>query len=179
MKWLVVSSAINPRSGEYDAYLRTHISNVMRSWDDILKPVVLDYPNAPMDVDLDYIDSIMRDHDASKYSDEEYMGYCNHFYPSEGFEDDDELFQLSWLHHMHNNAHHPEYWIVFDDGQSSPLDMPFEYICEMLCDWSSFQYDDPDSTATQWWEDNRDDMILSEQTVRVVEDLLGMCDGKL
>lgn len=53
--------------------------------------------------------------------------------------------------------------------------MPFEYICEMLCDWSSFQFIfDPKSTANKWYKDNKNNMILFDNTRKEVERLLSI-----
>ena len=52
--------------------------------------------------------------------------------------------------------------------------MPMESICEMLCDWSSFQFTGK-GTANEWYEKNKDKMILSDATRDIVEDLLERC----
>jgi hypothetical protein len=79
-------------------------------------------------------------HDASKYSHEELPFYARHF-----FGDGDPVgFAKAWLHHLHSNAHHWQYWI-FPDGysyqdqypinQDGVLRMPQEYVLEMIADW--------------------------------------------
>ena len=42
----------------------------------------------------------------------------------------------------------------------------------MLCDWSSFHYIDPESTANKWYKDNKKKMIFSDDTRKKVEKLL-------
>ena len=54
------------------------------------------------------------------------------------------------------------------------MDMPFEYVCEMLCDWSSFHYVNPESTANNWYNKNKKNMILSDETRELVELLLSI-----
>ena len=164
----------NPRSSEYDEYLTTHITGVIRSWEELLKPAVLDMTNdIDAEIDVDVIDSIISKHDASKYSSAEYPAYCNYFYPSDGFEKDEVAFDLAWLHHQHHNPHHPQYWVLIrDEGEIVPMDMPIEYICEMLCDWHSFTLRDSKSTAYKWWTDNKDKMTLSANTVAIIEQLV-------
>lgn len=167
----------NPRYSEYLDYLETHIDGVKRSWDEILRPCILEnYP----DVDIVDIDNTIRLHDSSKYEDDEFNSYCDYFYPSDGFEKDENEFDLAWLLHQHRNPHHPQHWVLIrDSGETVPLDMPFKYICEMLCDWHSFTLRDPKSTAKKWWTDNRDDMVLSDNTIAIIEYLIDELDYPL
>ena len=63
--------------------------------------------------------------------------------------------------------------LVREEGELVPLDMPIPYICEMLCDWHSFTLRDPESTAYKWWQDNQHKMTLSDNTVEVIEAIIG------
>lgn len=160
----------NPRYQEYLDYLEDHITGVQRSWNEMLKPYVEENYK---DTDVAEISRCIALHDSSKYMTDEFDPYCNYFYPSEGFEKDEEAFDLAWLLHQHRNPHHPQHWVlVRDEGQLVPLDMPFEYICEMLCDWHSFSLRDPKSTAYKWYIDNHENMQLSDNTIKIVEDLI-------
>ena len=47
--------------------------------------------------------------------------------------------------------------------------MPFEYVIEMLCDWQSFSERDPESTAWNWYENNGDNMMLSDNTRKIIK----------
>lgn len=165
----------NPRSNEYDDYLNTHISGVIRAWDEILEPGLLyDLNDHDMTVeDLSSIRSIISEHDTSKYESDEYDAYCNYFYPSDGFEKDEHEFNRAWLLHQKRNPHHWQYWILIrDNGDLEPMDMPIEYICEMLCDWHSFTLRDSKSTAYKWWNDNKDKMVLSKNTIDCIESMI-------
>lgn len=159
---------INPRYPEYDEYLTNHINGVKRAWQEILKPVMeTEYDN------IDYIDNVVAQHDASKYELDEYTAYCNYFYPSPGYEKDQDAFDLAWLLHQHRNPHHHQHWVLIrDEGEKHPIDMPLEYVCEMLCDWHSFSLKDPESTAYNWWNGHRDEMVLSENTINLIESLI-------
>lgn len=166
---------INPRSTEYAEYIFTHLSNVTRSWNDILKPYLQDHLDEwdITDKDIRYIGSIVGKHDESKWNPEEFNAYCNHWYPTEGFPDDEEAYDRAWLHHQHNNKHHWQAWLLVRDGSEiRPIDMDFEYICEMLCDWHSFSAKYDGNTAKEWYEEHGDEMLLSENTRQTVEDLL-------
>lgn len=172
MKRILIS---NPRRAEYDEYLNTHIGGVVRSWEEILRPAILakisEYDLT--ESDLLAIDDQMKDHDASKYESDEYIAYCNYFYPYEGFEKDQAAFDLAWLLHQHRNPHHHQFWVLIrDEGEKQPIDMPINYIFEMLCDWHSFTLSDPESTAHKWWSEHRKEMVLSKNTIKVIEDLI-------
>lgn len=182
VRYIKYSSGIrNPRSKEYDQYLIDHIEGVNKSWNTILRSKIkLDWltsKNILLGDFLSNVDSMISNHDESKYDDEEYSAYCNYFYPSAGFEKDEAAFDAAWLHHIHCNPHHPQYYILHEDsGTEKILDMPLEYICEMLCDWSSFQYTRPGSTANKWYTANKDKMMFSESTRKLVETILKDCE---
>lgn len=160
----------NPRFREYLEYIDAHRIGVIRSWEEILSPFI---EQNYKDVNIQEISAQIASHDLSKYEPDEFNAYCNYFYPSDGFEKDEEAFDMAWLLHQHRNPHHPQYWIlVRDEGEIVALDMEFKYICEALCDWHSFSSRDPKSTAYKWWTDNRDKMTLSENTTHIIEDLI-------
>ena len=173
MKRMIV---MNPRHNEYDEYLEQHITGVQRAWEEILEPALTDNIDV-IDItveEFDIADKLIENHDASKYDSLEYIPYCNYFYPCEGFEKDQELFDAAWLRHIHHNPHHHQYWVLIrDEGELVPLDMPIPYICEMLCDWHSFTLRDPKSTAYKWWADNKENMTLSDNTVKIIESIIG------
>ena len=159
----------NPRSNEYLEYLYDHCTGVSESWEMLKNKLLLENPDA----NYDDIDIQIMEHDDSKYDDDEFVPYCNHFYPCDGFEDDEVQFDKAWLCHQHKNPHHWQYWVlVRDSGSTVPMDMDFKYICEMVCDWHSFSLKDSESTAFNWYHKNKDNMILSDTTRKTVEKLV-------
>lgn len=157
---------MNPRMGEYLAYLDQHISGVKQAWYQFLASVVLEqFP--------DYYSECERailSHDASKYDEDEFCAYCNYFYPCPGYPKDQDEFDRAWLLHQKRNPHHWQYWIlVHDEGEAEPLQMPISEICNMVCDWHSFSKRDPKSTAYSWYQKNKDNMILDDTTRSYVE----------
>lgn len=170
-RYIKASTISNTRKGEYDHYLKNHISGVQRAWRDILKPAL--FSDSESDYDLLLISTTIDRHDLSKYQPDEYDAYCDYFYPTESNPKDKDAFDRAWLLHQKRNPHHWQYWVlVRDEGELAPIDMPIEYICEMLCDWSSFHYIDPESTANKWYKDNKKKMIFSDDTRKKVEKLL-------
>lgn len=169
---------VNDLENQYREYLKNHIQNVNRSWNEFIKPSLLknleDFDLT--EDDLSDIDELVLSHDASKYSDKEFEGYRQWWYPVDDSLKDEVTYNQALNHHQKVNPHHWQYWLlVRDGGDLTPLDMPFKYVCEMICDWSSFQYKTPGSTANKWYSENKDKMTLSDNTRKLVEKYLAMC----
>lgn len=166
-------SKSNPRKSEYLNYLDNHINGVIRAYQEVLFPVLCTESGLTVE-ELTNLSIQIENHDTSKYDEEEFDAYCNYFYPAENYPKDELAFDRAWLHHQHNNPHHWQYWVlVRDEGNLVPMDMDDFSIYEMLCDWHSFHYfKDPESTAYRWYQDNKDKMILSDNTRNIVESLI-------
>lgn len=160
----------NPRKLEYLNYLMEHVRNVNRAWTLQLKPALVS-----MREDMYAIQEAERNilnHDLSKYDDEEFIPYLNHFYPceDEGFPNDEKQFDVAWLRHIHNNPHHWQHWVLLrDSGETVALDIPKVHVWEMLCDWASFSAKDPESTAPTWYADNKNKMRLSNNSKKLID----------
>lgn len=165
------------REKEYNEYINTHVRNVIESWKRFLKPALLFYMDK-IGISVDDIKKVqmaIKSHDASKWSEEQYSGYLHYFYPEAGadLKQAEKEMDYAWLHHQNTNPHHWQYYVLIrDNSKATLLDIPFEYICEMLCDWHSFSKKDPTSTAANWYSKNKDKMMLSDNTRQVVEKLL-------
>lgn len=160
-----------PRSDEYNEYLENHISCVIKSYNDLIRPNIIDEVDAET---LSSIDNAVNSHDRSKYDLEEYVPYLYHFYPSGDIDPDSkeykDAYDCAWLRHQKLNPHHWQYWVLIrDSGKIEPLDMPVEHVISMLCDWHSFSAKDPSSTASRWYYDNGDKMMLSDNTRSLID----------
>lgn len=120
-------------------------------------------------------------HDASKYAPAEFSAYSRQFY---GDKNDPEGFALAWLHHIHNNPHHWQYW-MFPDGWrfgsiNAVMPMPKRYYMEMIADWMGASMAYTNSwDMTKWLSENMGKITLHPQTatnVRVELDKLGYTD---
>ena len=134
-------------------------------------------------------------HDASKNSQEEYDAYDDYFYADKRTTEIMQAFDYAWLHHLHNNPHHWQYWILKEDEGSvfnnsmiaKPLDIPDIFILEMLADWWSFSWknfllshDKNDLYEVfNWYDEHVDKMLLHENTKKKVEDILSLIRGFL
>lgn len=166
---------LNPRHEEYEEYLYNHIQGVIDSWDILLRPE-LESRLDEFDIDEDTlrkIDKIVENHDDSKWDDPEWTAYLNHYYPTPEFPNNLQDYDFAWLHHQNCNKHHWQYWVLIkDEGDIRALDMPFEHICEMICDWHSFSARDEESSAYVWYQNNSDRFILSTRTKEILESLI-------
>ena len=103
-------------SQKYDMYIREHINNLGLG----LKWFEKNHPKVLVGIE-NQIKQQLLDHDESKWSEEEYGPYDEYFY---GSKDNIDEFNYAWLHHIHNNPHHWQYWVlVNDDDGTIALDM--------------------------------------------------------
>lgn len=118
----------------------------------------------------------LEEHDKSKFSDNEFGPYAEKFYG----QPDEFSFSKAWLHHLHNNPHHWQHWLLpmpsdkeivgVEDGA---LPIPEHYALEMVADWlgSSKTY-----TGTwdmeDWLLENIPKIKLHTETAVVVSTIL-------
>lgn len=125
---------------------------------------------------------IVLKHDASKSDPEEYDAYDNYFYGNKSFENT-QNFNLAWLRHIHVNPHHWQHWVLINDDPKQGticLDMPYNYIIEMICDWWSFSFKTGNlSEIFNWYDERKTHILLSDDTRETVEDILGKIRQKV
>lgn len=159
----------------YDKYLEEHVSNVNKAWDWMADNL----PDIPIQPTTAYIFG----HDRSKYTKKEYDAYDAYFYGNNRSFDVMNNFNYAWLHHIHNNPHHWQYWILINDDPKLGeviLDMPDIYIYEMIADWWSFSWHVNNLTEIFDWYNKRKDYIkLSPKTRTKVESILSQIKNKL
>ena len=131
-------------------------------------------------------------HDWSKLRPSEFFPYAEHFYgkgkdissgrDSTGYykptDTGDPDFDFAWLLHQKRNKHHWQWWIIVgDDGSRRALEMPEEYMLEMVCDWKGAgkaQGFTEKDECKNWYLANKDKMTLHKKTRKKVETLLGL-----
>lgn len=154
---------------EYKRYIKSHKDTVSLVWEELKKEVYLN-PETK-----EKINRLISKHDMSKYSEEEFEGYRQFFYPEPGEEKNKELFDISWNHHNKRNPHHWEYWLLHKKDGYRALEIPVEYVIEMLCDWTSMSVKFG-NIPSSWYEENKERIVLEEKTQRRVEELLSKAD---
>jgi len=161
---------------QYNEYLVDHIDNVKKAYDwlCINLPEVI-----PTDI-KDKIDVAIYNHDNSKYSEEEYEAYADYFYGTKSKAVED-AFNQAWNHHQKNNKHHWQYWVLIgDDFPIKLMEMPYEYIIEMICDWWAFSFKKGNLREIfNWYKSKEQKISLNRETKKTVKDLLKKIEKKL
>ena len=158
-------------SFEYDQYLRRHKANVQKGLDWLKEnlPEVLEKAEH-----LDWQIGIA--HDQSKSDPEEYAAYDAYFYGRNRSYACVQNFRRAWLRHIHLNPHHWQHWVLINDDPKDGeicLEMPYNYIIEMICDWWSFSWNGGNlDEIFDWYNEHREHMKLEERTRERVEDIL-------
>jgi hypothetical protein len=163
----------------YNQYLEDHIGDVLNAywW---LKHNLPEVTYTVNDIELF---RNINNHDDSKYSRDEYEAYDDYFYGKDKNADVKKAFDYAWLHHIHNNPHHWQFWVLINDEAAEgivALDMPHNYIIEMICDWWSFSWKTGNLREIfKWYDEHKNHMKLSDKTRETVEDILGKIKDKL
>lgn len=165
-------------SKQYDDYLKQHIANVTKGYNWLrtnLSHLLLG--------GIPDIDRQISEHDRSKYIPDEYDAYDAYFYGGNVTPEVEKNFQLAWLQHIHRNPHHWQYWVLIhddpDEGETI-MEMPYNYIIEMICDWWAFSWNKGDlSEIFSWYEEHAAYIKLAPGTRAIVEDILWELRGRL
>lgn len=77
-------------------------------------------------------------HDLSKFSPTEFFESVKYYQGNRSPIDackEDKGYSMAWLHHKGRNKHHYEYYIDNLDYGGQPLQIPFKYALELICDY--------------------------------------------
>jgi hypothetical protein len=155
----------------YDNYLTQHEQNVCcgLEWIKNHLPELLSG-------DSNYDWQIAYAHDSSKSTNTEYDAYDKYFYGGNRSYKVVQDFNYAWLQHIHSNPHHWQHWVLINDDPNEGeiiMDMPYNYIIEMICDWWAFSWKNNDLYEIfKWYDEHKDYMKLSAKTRTTVEDIL-------
>lgn len=165
---------------EYDNYLKEHKTNVLKGYHWIrenLPELVEPLDEGKMEWQIDMA------HDASKTDILEYEAYDKYFYGGNRSYQVVQDFNYAWLNHIHNNPHHWQHWVLLNDDPDEGeiiMDMPLNYIIEMICDWWSFSWSKGNLREIFDWYQKRYYYIkLSDKTRKTVDDILRKIQLKL
>ena len=124
-------------------------------------------------------------HDSSKLLLDEWLPYAEFFYGNHAkpvrdstgyykpYNTGDEQFDFAWLLHQKRNKHHWQWWILLlDDGGFKAMPMPDHYRREMLADWIGAGKAQGRPKTWEWYDKNKDNMILHEDTRAWIESRL-------
>lgn len=159
-------------SREYDLYLQQHKDNVMKGYDWIK----VNLPELLDGMRIDDLNKQILNHDASKSELDEYIAYDNWFYGNNRSFAVKNDFNHAWLRHIHRNKHHWQHWVLINDDPNEGeviLEMPANYILEMVCDWWAFSWNSGDLTEIfNWYNEHKEYIKLGVKTRKTVEDIL-------
>lgn len=165
-------------SFQYDQYLLKHKANVKKGFDwiaDNLPDLVEDVP------DLEWQTGFA--HDQSKSELDEYEAYDAYFYGGNRSYSVVQEYRKAWLLHLHRNPHHWQHWILInDDPQEGEiiLEMPDNYILEMICDWWAFSWAKGNlQEIFKWYDEHKNYLKLHPDTRKQVEYILERMKEKL
>ena len=165
-------------SFKYNEYLNNHRDNLYKGFN-WLKENIPDIFKQE-EIELKLIDLIHK-HDDSMFTIEEYEACDNYYYECNtkcGMVDDDteNKFNVAWLHHLHNNPHHWQYWIMYNDDPSEReiyLEIPYEYILEMILDWWAFSWAKNDLYEIfNWYDINKSYLRINFKSKMEIEKIL-------
>ena len=157
----------------YDEYLAEHISNVSKGLHWMLDnlPLTQEEKEA-IDVALSH------EHDYSKNSTAEYNPYDQYFYGGNRSYAVKLAFDYAWLHHIHNNPHHWQYWVLLEDDPETgvpfkALQIPLPYIFEMIADWWTFSWKNNNLFEIfDWYADHRHKQFIHPESRKMLENIL-------
>lgn len=155
----------------YDEYLKEHRAGVRKAWEWLAEKL----RNELDDDALTKCGLHIRTHDASKNDVEEYGPYDEYFYGRNKSAAVKANFNKAWLHHIHQNPHHWQHWVLIEDDDPSGyicIEMPLDYVYEMICDWWSFSWRSGNLIEIFDWYEKHKSMKLHPKTKAVVESIL-------
>lgn len=174
----------NKGNPKYNEYLETHIKNVYNGYKWLKNNIPESIEISSDDEYYGDMDDIILSHDNSKYGvgefetdyyslGDEYHPYADYFY-GEQTDEVKRKFDYAWLHHIHNNPHHWQYWMLQnDDDGFKLLDMPKVFIVEMICDWWSFSWTKGNLFEIfSWYDEHKSKILISDNTRKIVENIL-------
>lgn len=165
-------------SAQYDLYLQQHRANVYKGFEWIrenLPELLVNEDGAGWQTEFA--------HDASKNEKDEYEAYDAYFYGGNRSYKVMENYRRAWLLHLHRNPHHWQHWVLINDDPKEGeiiLDMPYNYILEMVCDWWAFSWSKGKLFEIfDWYDEHKAYIKLSNATRKAVDDILEKIREKL
>lgn len=120
-------------------------------------------------------------HDLSKFSPIEFWESVKYYQGTSSPIDackKENGWSAAWMHHKGRNKHHYEYFIDDLDNGGSPIQMPYKYAVELICDYLSAgrAYYGEDFTYKkewEWWLNKRKKpLMMHKQTKGFIDNVL-------
>ena len=161
----------------YKEYINEHKLNVQKAWvsmknnSECIEFISKNLSNMTIDIAIDLIDELIKNHDNSKYGKDEFDAYRKEFYPisPEEKESNKNDFERAWKHHYTNNLHHWNWWC--ESGNMN--NMPFVHVIEMICDWEAMGYKFGNNSK-EWYNNNKHKIHLGDKQKIFAEGLMNI-----
>lgn len=164
-------------SYQYDQYLTKHKENVKNGFDWIRDNLPELVEDVPMEWQCCFA------HDRSKSEPDEYGAYDDYFYGNNKSYQVVQDYRKAWLLHIHRNPHHWQYWVLINDDSEEGeilIEMPVNYILEMICDWWAFSWAKGNlHEIFKWYDEHKNYIKLHTNTRKKVEEILARIKEKL
>lgn len=165
-------------SVQYDQYLENHKSNVRKAYEWLKENM----PDIFMG-NYDYEHQIVFGHDDSKTNPDEYEAYDAYFYGGNRSFSVVRNFKIAFLAHIHRNPHHWQHWILVQDDPNEGeiiMEMPHNYMIEMICDWWAFSWSKGNlNEIFTWYDEHKTHIKLGTITRYNLEMILKEMKEKL
>lgn len=135
----------------YCLYIEDHLNRVHAAWR-LIQDRCGDLFPLHDDFLWNEIDCMIREHDLSKFSPEEFIPYQRQFFPAgRAPTAESPEFQAAWEHHKAHNPHHWEHWT----RENLPEAYTNQNVCHCVCmiaDWVAMGEAGNDSAETYYRE---------------------------
>ena len=116
------------------------------------------------------LETIIKNHDLSKLSHEEFIPYRDNFYSldEKTKQENKEKFENAWEHHKSNNIHH---WQSRVDKKFTEIQgfIGVYYAIENVMDWIAMSYEFNEKPLNKYYLENKDKITLSDDDKYIIE----------
>lgn len=159
------------KTQEYLNYVKEHVLNVQKAWAEVQEKCK-DMSFMLDDFRYFSISDSIDIHDASKFSEYEFVQYRRAFYPTT-YEPKLNM-DIAWEHHKKWNPHHWQNWTTIKPR----CDADWEVHCvHMVIDWIAMGYKFGD-TARDYYEKNKAEIIIPDRAVSLINEIFDRVYGR-
>lgn len=155
------------KTREYLDYLERHYNNVQDAWK-LLQEKCSDMEFICSSRIFNSIDKLVKNHDDSKLSKDEFVQYRKYFFPVSKSEKKKSGFRTAWEKHLDLNEHHWQNWTKKDSKFFETRGSI--YLINNIVDWIAMGFE-KDDTAKEYYENNKDKIILPDWSIKLMYEI--------
>lgn len=141
---------------EYLDYVEEHYNNVQKAWK-LMQEKCKNMNFVYDDWLFLQIDAMVKNHDISKLSEEEFTQYRQFFFPTKSEQKNKELFNKAWEHHKIENDHHWQTWT----SENFNKNLQEIALVHNIIDWVAMGLKFGD-TARDYYEKNKNEIKIPD-----------------